>query len=144
MWPGAKNAPVLLTFPPSSIQWVIQSKLSPGDKLFLVEMANTYVPTTELADPREEIMQALAEIETTWGDKLREEGRREGVLDGKREILLHMLTLKFGPLPTDVVQRIQAIANEKSLKEVSQQLLQAESLADLKLPTPSTAKKRRA
>jgi hypothetical protein len=123
---------------------VIQSKLSPGDKLFLVEVANTYAPTANLSDAREEIMEALADIEVTWGDRLREEGRKEGVLDGERKLLLHMLTLRFGSLPDDVVQRIQALTSEKILKEVSQQLLQAKSLADLKIPAPSPAKKRRA
>jgi hypothetical protein len=93
-------------------------------------------------------MEALADIEVTWGDRLREEGRKEGrkegILDGERTLLLHMLTLMFGPLPDDVVQRIQAITSEKILKEVSQQLLQAKSLDDLKIPTPSLSKKRRA
>jgi hypothetical protein len=132
----------------AALQTVIQSKLSPGDKLFLVEVANTYAPTANLSDAREEIMEALADIEVTWGDRLREEGRKEGrkegILDGERTLLLHMLTLMFGPLPDDVVQRIQAITSEKILKEVSQQLLQAKSLDDLKIPTPSLSKKRRA
>lgn len=106
-------------------------------------MANTYAPTADLSDPREEIMEALTAIEMSWGDRLREEGRKEGLLDGERKILLHMLTLMFGPLPDDIVQRIRAITDEKILKEVSQQLLQAKSLADLKIPIPSPTKKRR-
>jgi len=110
-------------------------------------MANTYAPTADLSDPREEIMEALTAIEMSWGDRLREEGRKEGrkegLLDGERKILLLMLTLMFGPLPDDIVQRIRAITDEKILKEVSQQLLQAKSLADLKIPIPSPTKKRR-
>ena len=132
----------------NAMQTVIQSNLSPGDKLFLVEVANTYAPTANLSDPREEIMEALADIEVSWGDRLREEGRKEGrkegVLDGKRQLLLRMLTMRFGPLPNDVAKRIRAITDETLLEEVSQQLLQVNRIDDLVSPTPPPTKKRRA
>ena len=122
----------------SALQTVIQSNLSPGDKLFLVELANTYAPTVELSDPREEIMQSLMEIEMSWGDKLREEGREEGVISGERKMLLRLLTLMFGPLPAEFVERVQAIHDEAMLEALSQQLLQAKSLADLVIPAAQT------
>jgi hypothetical protein len=118
----------------TALQTVIQSNLSPGDKLFLVELANTYAPTAELSDPREEIMQALTEIDMTWGEQLREEGREEGLIDGERKMLLRLLTLMFGPLPAEFVQRIQVITDEAVLETLSQQLVHAKSLADLVLP----------
>lgn len=121
----------------TALQTVIQSNLSPGDKLFLVELANTYAPTVELSDPREEIMQSLMEIEMSWGDKLREEGREEGLIDGERKMLLRLLTLMFGPLPAEFVQRIQAITDEAALDALSQQLLKAQSLDDLVIPNPT-------
>lgn len=129
----------------TALQTVIQSNLSPGDKLFLVELANTYAPTEELSDPREEIMQSLLDIEMSWGDKLREEGREEGIekgiekgmIEGERKMLLRLLTLMFGPLPDEFVQRIQAITDEAVLDALSQQLLKAQSLDDLVIPNPT-------
>lgn len=125
----------------TALQTVIQSNLSPGDKLFLVELANTYAPTVALSDPREEIMQALTEIDMTWGEKLREEGREEGIIDGERKMLLRLLTLMFGPLPDELVQRVHAITDEAVLEALSYQLLQAKQLEDLvipALPSPNT------
>lgn len=125
----------------TALQTVIQSNLSPGDKLFLVELANTYAPTVALSDPREEIMQALTEIDMTWGKKLREEGREEGIIDGERKMLLRLLTLMFGPLPDELVQRVHAITDEAVLEALSYQLLQAKQLEDLvipALPSPNT------
>ena len=122
----------------TALQTVIQSNLSPGDKLFLVELANTYAPTEELSDPREEIMQSLLDIDLSWGDKLREEGIEKGIekgrIEGERKMLLRLLTLMFGPLPNEFVQRIQAITDEATLDAISQQLLKAQILADLVIP----------
>lgn len=123
----------------TALQTVIQSNLSPGDKLFLVELANTYVPTVALSDPREEIMQALADIDMTWGEKLREEGREEGIIDGERKMLLRLLTLMFGSLPDELVQRVQAITDETMLETLSKQLLQAKQIDDLVIPAPPSS-----
>ncbi|MBX3016113.1 MAG: DUF4351 domain-containing protein [Caldilineaceae bacterium] len=135
--PKQQRAAVKLT----ALQTVIQSNLSPGDKLFLVELANTYAPTTTLSDPREEIMQALTEIDRSWGEKLREEGREEGELNGERKMLLRLLTLLFGPLPEAFVERIQAITDKTVLEDLRSQLVQVQKLEDLvlpELPPPST------
>lgn len=59
-------------------------------------MMNTYAPTGELVDPQEEIMEKLANVEMTWGERLRAEGRAEGEarerLEDERKILLRLLT----------------------------------------------------
>jgi hypothetical protein len=66
----------------SALHNVVDSDLQMGDKLFLVELINTYLPTAELTGAKEEIMKSLAEIEMTWGEKLRMEGRMEGEVVG--------------------------------------------------------------
>jgi predicted transposase YdaD len=122
----------------AALRVVVESKLSDGDKLFLVTLINTYLPTSELPAAREEIMQNLAEIEMSWGDKLREEGREEGELKGelkgKCEVLLRLLAFKFGALPDAFVGRIKAITEGAQLDALIEQALSAASLADIKLP----------
>ena len=99
---------------------------------------NTYAPTSELPDPREAIMDKLLNVEMTWGDRLRAEGRNqgrtEGKMEGKRTMLLRLLTLTFGDTPASLVARIQAISNEETLAQVAQQLITIQSLDELVLP----------
>ena len=54
-------------------------------------------------------MDTLLDVEMTWGDRLRAEGRTEGRVEGQRTLLLRLLTLMFGEAPASVVERIQAI-----------------------------------
>ena len=121
-----------------ALQKVVDSNLSQGDKLFLVEFMNTYAPTGELFDPREEIMEKLANVEMTWGDRLRAEGRVEGrvegTIEGERKMLLHLLTLLFGPVPMPLVTRLNAITNENVLALLAKQMLTIKHLDELVLP----------
>jgi len=117
---------------------VIESGLTNGDKLFLINVVETYLPTAVLTDAGEKVMQALADVERTWLERAREEGREtgreEGLIEGQRKALLHMLTVKFGPLPEPFVNRIAAITDTEQLDDLSEQLLFADSLAEIRLP----------
>ncbi|MEZ4727163.1 MAG: DUF4351 domain-containing protein [Caldilineaceae bacterium] len=117
-----------------ALQKVVESNLSDGDKFFLVEFMNTYAPTGELFDPREEIMQKLADVEMTWGERLRAEGRVEGRAEGERKMLLRLLTLMFGAVPTALAERIDTITDESALLMLAQQILTLKRLDDLVLP----------
>ncbi|MCB0127711.1 MAG: hypothetical protein KDE58_35850, partial [Caldilineaceae bacterium] len=61
-----------------ALKTVTASGLTEGDKLFLIKMVETYLPTEFVYDAREEVMQSLAEVEETWVDKALQEGRQEG------------------------------------------------------------------
>ncbi len=129
-----------------ALQKVVNSDLSDGDKLFLVEFMNTYAPTGELFDPREEIMEKLVTIEMTWGERLRAQGREEGREEGlekgleagrtagEQKMLLHLLTLMFGEVPAALVARINALTDEAMLAMVAQQILTIKRLEELVLP----------
>lgn len=121
-----------------ALQKVVESDLSEGDKFFLVEFMNTYAPTVELFDPREEIMEKLAEVEMTWSERLRDEGRIEGRVEGRIEgeqkMLLRLLALMFGEIPESTTTRINAITDEDALTNLAQQILTIQSLDELKLP----------
>jgi len=124
----AGESPALLKL--EALQKVVESDLSDGDKLFLFEFMNTYAPSSELSDPREAIMEKLRDVEMTWGERLRSEGK----LEGERTMLLRLLTLMFGEVPPLVLERIHAINDEATLAQLAQQLVKIQSLDELVLP----------
>jgi len=127
MQPGEKlSAEVKL----EALHSVIGSGLTEGDKLFLINVVETYLPAAVLADAGEKVMQALADVEMTWLERARE----EGLIAGQRKVLLHQLSVKFGPLPEPLVNRIAAITDVEQLDDLSEQLLFADSLAEIHLP----------
>ena len=114
----------------AGLQGVIASDLTEGDKLFLIDVIETYLPREQLADAGEEIMQALLETELTWGEKR----ELEGEIKGKTEVLLRLLRHKFGSLPEPFVQQLEAIGDPDALDELSEQVLTAVTLDDITLP----------
>ena len=135
MQPGARSPAEIKL---AALYTVIDSGLTEGDKLFLMNVMETYLPTQSLADGGEKIMQALADVEMTWLEKARHEGRAEGRVEGRvegqRKLLLRLLTLKFGELPEAFVQRLLAVSDSDVLDALSEQVLTASSLAEIVLP----------
>lgn len=136
------------------LRTVIDSSLTAGDKLFLIDIIETYLPTATLMDAGGEIMNALMETELTWREQIAQEsalkgkqegikegikeglkeGLREGIREGKVNLLLRLLTIKFGVLPDNLVRQLEAITDVVVLDKLSEQLLTAQSLNDLNLP----------
>lgn len=87
-------------------------------------------------------MEKLAEVEMTWGDRLRAEGEvrgeargeARGEIKGERKMLLHLLTLLFGEVPPPLVDRINAITDEGMLALLAKQILTIQRLEELVLP----------
>ena len=143
---GQSQATIKLT----ALQKIVASDLSEGDKLFLVKLVATYLPTIELVDVREEIMRDLAEIEMSWFDKLHEQGREQGLeqgleqgrlqgeLQGKRDSLLLLLSHRFGDLPEALVAHIHTVDDSQQLSRLIQLALTIQSLDELAL-SPNAA-----
>lgn len=96
-------------------------------------------------------------METTWADRLRQEGfevgvregieegreegrkvgrqegKRVGVQEGKRDLLLELLDRRFGPLPEATVKRVQALTSPEELSRLAARVLDAPNLDDLGL-----------
>ena len=84
-------------------------------------------------------------MEMTWADKLRQEGFevgvREGIKEGeekgkkegKRDLVLHLLERRFGPLPPATVKRVRALTSTEELSRLAARVLDAPSLEDLGL-----------
>jgi len=85
-------------------------------------------------------MQKLAELETTWVTRALQEGlekgREEGQQEGQHKVLLYFLTVKFGPLPPEFVEKVKKITDEQAIQAIIQQALITNTLAELKLPAP--------
>ena len=77
----------------------------------------------------EEGHEEVATLETTWADRIRE----EGIEKGKRDLLLDLLEQRFGPLPQATVRRVRALTSSEEVSRLAAGVLDAPSLADLGL-----------
>jgi hypothetical protein len=59
-------------------------------------------------------------IDSPWLKELEERVKQEARLEGRREALLEVLEARFGPVPAEVVNLIQATKNEPRLREFAQ------------------------
>jgi hypothetical protein len=69
-------------------------------------------------------------LELPYLRRIREEGRQEGRREGEAEMLLRLLRLRFEPLPTDAVARVQA-ADPETLLHWSERVLSAAALEEV-------------
>jgi flagellar biosynthesis/type III secretory pathway protein FliH len=86
------------------------------------------------ASSLEEIETMLLESIDRWDRELREkalqEGRQEGRQEGEARVVLRLLRLKFGPLDTEIEERVHS-ADADRLLGWSERILTAESLQDV-------------
>jgi predicted transposase YdaD len=78
----------------------------------------------------EELETMLAESIDRWNREIREEGREEGRQEGEAQLLLRLLRLKFGPLDSEIEERVRS-ADAIRLLEWGERVLTAESLQDV-------------
>ena len=95
----------------------------------------------------------------TWSERLKEEGKQEGLRLGKQEgrelvkqerklgkqegleegarslqqVLLRLLDQRFGPLPESVHRQVEAISSLRRLTRLGEQVLTVGSLRELRL-----------
>jgi hypothetical protein len=123
----------------SMLSKVVESELDEARQFLLVDLIETYFP---LSDSQKERYQRLVsrkeyrkvqDVELTWAEKLEQKGREEGLLAGKREVLLRFLTAKFGPLPEWAKERIDVVDSMDELDGYLDRVLVASSLEDMEL-----------
>jgi predicted transposase/invertase (TIGR01784 family) len=88
----------------------------------------------------QEVKSMLAERVMEWTEKWKQEGLQEGRQEGRQEgletfrgVLLRGLEERFGPLPAEVRQRVEAIGSNEELAELSLRVGSASSIAALDL-----------
>jgi len=72
----------------------------------------------------------------TWSERLKEEGRKEGLQEGVRslqQVLLHQLEQRFGPLSERVYRQVEAIDSLRRLTRLAERVLTVGSLRELRL-----------
>ncbi|HYX22571.1 MAG TPA: DUF4351 domain-containing protein [Thermoanaerobaculia bacterium] len=117
------------------------------DPFLLVDCVENYlqlepweVAEFEALHSRKENQEVRA-MAMTWSEtqqaKGREEGRREGMEKGAqagaRQVLLHQLGKRFGPLPESVRLKVEAIDSLDLLTRLAERLLAVHSLEELGL-----------
>jgi predicted transposase YdaD len=91
-------------------------------------------PTLELVEASvrtDEHRQEVREMRRTIADALRDEGRQEGVVAGKRETLLSHLRQRFKELPQETERRIETTSDVQQLNLWLSRLLTAKTLEEL-------------
>ncbi len=78
-------------------------------------------------DKMKQLAPATEEAAMNYHDYVIEQGRQQGRTEVQRETLTKLLTLKFGPLDTDVVERIEG-ATPDELERALERILSADTL----------------
>ena len=135
----------------SMLSRVVESGLDEGRQLLLIDLIETYFPlSAEQMESYQRLVsrkehRKVQDVELTWAEKLMEkgratgraegraEGRETGLIDGKREALVSLLTAKFGPLTVGVTKRVESIDSLNTLDAMLERVLTATSLEEMKL-----------
>ncbi len=108
-------------------------------RCLLCDCVAAYLPRDEAERQavRDELLRTVDVRERTMTvsmfDMIRQEGRQEGLQEGRRLSLLRVLEKKFGPLDETVRQRITTVAAER-LGELLDAAATAMSLPEVGLP----------
>ena len=73
----------------------------------------------------------MMEITTSWQEKGRIEGKREGIVEGQADLLIRQLKKKFTNLPADMETRVRGLSAEK-LQQLAEAIFDLETLEDVK------------
>ncbi len=118
---------------------VLDSELNRTFKYLLLNIIETYfrLSVKEVKRFRQLLSgkeyRKMQDMELTYFDELELKGRMAGVLEGKRETLLRLLTAKFGPLPASAVTKVEAVTSTSELDMYLDRFVTANSLDDIGL-----------
>ena len=101
------------------------SVTSDADPTNVQEFAKRIGPIAENA-----YMTAAEKLTKQGEEKGRKEGRKEGRQEGQAELVLRLLALRFGELPSNITQRVRA-ASDSELTQWAERVLTAASLDEV-------------
>ena len=124
---------------------IARAEVDDAGRYLLVNCVETYVQWNDTAQEEydtllaEEENQEVTTMEMTWGDRMMEKGRIEGLeagreagrIEGMRTLVTGMIESRFGSVPADRKRRIEAIDSTAELTRLADRLLTARSLDDL-------------
>lgn len=118
---------------------ILQAGLGLHPKRALVNCVHTYLQLSGEGRSEYEALCALdlyrevQEMELTWADQMKEEGRLYGRAEGARTVLLKLLARRFAPLPERVRRQVEKIDSLDRLTQLSEQTLTVQSLEEMEL-----------
>ncbi len=121
------------------LQVVAGSELDDARKFLLMNLIETYFKLSPDHQKRfrrlvsEEEFREVQEMEVMWADRMRAEGAKEGLVEGKRQALLLLLAKKFGPLSEEMTARVRALEAVDELDVYLDRVLTATSLEEMEL-----------
>jgi hypothetical protein len=90
-----------------------------------------------LARSQDEEVRVMRARKLSWAEQIFTEGQdtgvEKGVEQGVRQTLLRQLRLRFGPLPDEVLRRVEEIHSVERLNQLADQILVARSLEEMGL-----------
>ena len=123
-----------------------ESEVAGGRKEILVNWVETYVELTpeDAAEFRhlleQEENREVQEMEMTWLGRAEAQGVEKGLAQGMekgievlRGVVLDLMDQRFGEMPAQVRQRVQAIDSMDTLAQISRRILTVSSIEDLHL-----------
>ena len=114
---------------------VATSELEGQQKFLLLNVIETYSKLSEDERVRLEHLfsrkeyRTVQEVKETWSDRL----LKKGIIEGKRETLLRLLTAKFGALSSETIAKVEAVPSAAELDAYLDRFVAAESLEDVGL-----------
>ncbi|MEO1368526.1 MAG: hypothetical protein AAFX50_15235 [Acidobacteriota bacterium] len=124
---------------------ILDADVNPAQQMLLLNAVETYLELeaderlkyqrrVEESPKREEVLT----MEMTWADRLKENGRREGVVVGRREgvavarrLLLELTSSRFGTTPPALRARFEALTELGDIAAWSEKVAAARTPADL-------------
>lgn len=112
---------------------IATARLGEDRELLLVNFVEEYLPLTPEETEEYKILSARNPgrkgdaMWMPWSERMKAEGKQEGM----RELLLHLLAQRFGPLTEAVRDQVEAITSPRRLTSLAGKVLTAQSLHDL-------------
>jgi hypothetical protein len=114
-----------------SVQRTVLSDLDEARKALLLNVIETYLKLNETDE--EEFRRMMGQGELQEVKQMLTVYEERGIIQGKREDVLHLLRLKFGDVPEGVVKKIEAMESKAELLTLLERVLTADSLKEMGL-----------
>jgi hypothetical protein len=124
---------------------IIDAKLPEEKTYLLLDFVEAYLELTPEETQEYKILAAryhrrATAVWMTWSERMKEEGKREGLKLGEQkglqtlqQILLLQLEQRFGPLSERVRSQVEAIDSLRRLTRLAERVLTVNSLRELRL-----------
>jgi hypothetical protein len=128
---------------------IAAARIAPDRELLLMNFVEEYLVLTPEQAGRYKLLsesnpnREARDMWMTWSERMKEEGRKEGVRLGRqegrqegqqkgmRDVLLHLLGQRFGPLSEGIRAQVESITSTRRLTSLAGKVLTARSLGDL-------------